>query len=140
MDARSYQQERPGTKTSAPGPKANIHQSYPASHPAHTLDPSRSSRGRSFGACFQHDASWACLAGGERNNGERELRLPSTVVPSARLERFGAEFSVGWTVNANVCTVDVRVMSETCFQHDVFAPVRLRHSGVHSFGHQFAMA
>ena len=35
-------------------------------------------RGRSFGACFQNDASWACLAGGERNNSERELRLPQT--------------------------------------------------------------
>ena len=51
------------------------------------------------------------------------------LVPSARLERFGADFSVGWTAKANVCTVDVRAY--------VFAPVRLHHAGPAFLGHQF---
>jgi len=45
-------------------------------------------------ACFQHDG--------------RELRLLSTLVPSARLERCGAALLGGWAKQPNACTVEVR--------------------------------
>lgn len=45
-------------------------------------------------ACFQHD--------------ERELRLPSTLVSSARLERCGAALRDAWVGRPDVHTVDGR--------------------------------
>jgi hypothetical protein len=70
--------------------------------------------------------------------GERELRLPSMPVPSdrsifrtkwkpVRSSKMRQPIEAGkvrscaarrWVARPNACTVDVRVMSETCFQHD----------------------